>query len=353
MRSASSTFLAVIFALLAAAAFGRIQGEKTSPGAPAGAAVLPSSLPYSSQDGLIIVKTTLGSGAALDAVIATGLPLSLITPELASRLAIQGQGIFDMPTLLGPARVQNSQPQQFIVGRVPISNVPVGIFDLYTHLASRPSASAPPIWLGWSALGNLSLTIDPEKRELTLNPSSAPVDRKAITIPFELKDGRIYLQAKLNGHRPVRLLVDTASVGTLIPADSARALKLPELATVSVKGAGGKESRVTAVVVNELTLAGDLKLKDLRALYVSAGDAPDLGQDTGILGTDALLRHKVTINYSKNMIVFERIEPKKDMAQSGREPPPSALTPSPPQQVPPAGETGNPPKPAPDKPSTP
>src|SRR5439155_1580129 len=116
--------------------------------------------------------------------------------------------------------------------------------------------------------------------------------------------------------RPLRMLVDSASVGTLIPADAARALRLPEVATLPIKAANGKEARVTAVTLNELSIAGIVKIKDLRALYVSAGDGPDLGPDTGIMGTDALLKHRVTINYARSTMAFEKIEPKKDMVQS-------------------------------------
>jgi len=316
MVSRRITISALAASLIGILAGAWAQTERPTAGTVSSAAPLPSSTPYSSQDGLIILKARVGTGVAQDAVLATGLPLSLISPELATKQSIQGQGIFDLATLGGPARVQNSAPQQMTIGRVPVDNVPVGIFDLYTHLSSRPLPGSPSVWLGWSALGSLCITIDPEKRELTFNPPAAPPPRKSMVVPFELQDGKMYVQAKLNGHRGLRMLVDTASVGTLIPADAARALRLPELATLPIKSAGGKESRVTAVSLNELALAGMVKIKDVRALYISAGDTPDLGPDTGLLGTDALLRHRVTIHYGRSTIAFEKIEPKKDMVQT-------------------------------------
>ena len=307
------------------------QTERVSPGTVSSAAALPSSTPYSIQDGLIVFKARIGTGVPQDAVLATALPLSLISPDLASKQAIQVQGILDLATVAGPARVQSSAAQQMLIGRVSVDNVPLGIFDLYSHLSSRPLPGSPAIWLGWSALGSLSFTIDPEKREITFNPPAAPPPRKSMVVPFELVDGRIYLQAKLNGHRAVRMLLDTASVGTLIPGDAARALRLPEVATLPIKAAGGKESRVTAVSLNELAIAGTVKIKELRALYISAGEVPDLGPDTGLMGTDALLRHRVTINYGRSTIAFEKIEPKKDMAQTAA---PTSPAPGPMPKVP-------------------
>src|SRR5688572_26037647 len=277
MSSLRTSLALLPVALIALSAVTLAQSERTSPGTVSSAAALPSSTTYSLQEGLIVIKVRVGTGIPQDAVLATGLPLSLITPDLATKQSIQGQGIFDLATLSGPARVQNSPPQPMTIGRVAVDNVPLGIFDLYTHLSSRPLPGSPAVWLGWSALGSLSITIDPEKREITFNPPSAPAPRKAMVFPFELQDGRMYVQAKLNGHRALRMLVDTASVGTLIPADAARALRLPELATLPIKTSGGKEARVTAVSLNELSFAGGVKIKDLKALYISAGDGPDLG----------------------------------------------------------------------------
>ena len=328
-----SVFFPVLLALglgsLIAASIAIAQTDRTSPGTVGGATVLPVSMAYSSQDGLIVVKATVGTGLAQDAVIATALPITLITPDLATKQAIQGQGIVELATIAGPARVQGGTPQVVTIGRVPVSNVPIGIFDLYPHLSARSLPGSPALWLGWSALGGLCFTIDPEKREVTFQPTAMTPPRKSLVVPFEVQNGRIYLQAKLNGHRAVRMLVDTASVGTLLPADAARALRLPEVATLMVKAAGGKESRVTAVTLNELAIGGSVKIKDLRALYVSAGESPELGPDTGILGSDAILRHRVTINYARSTMTFETIEPKKETVRGPLGAPPTNPAPGP------------------------
>src|SRR5687768_16921136 len=108
------------------------QGERPVPGTVAASGGLPSTISYSLQDGLIVVKARIGTGVPQDAVLATGLPLSLINPDLATKQSIPSQGVFDLPTLGGPARVLSSRPQQFTIGRLMVDNVPIGIFDLYT-----------------------------------------------------------------------------------------------------------------------------------------------------------------------------------------------------------------------------
>ena len=300
--------------LLGVSAFA--QNDKLNPGSVASPSTLPDTIPYTLREGLILVPAVVGKGSTREAVLATGLPLSIVSKELADQLAIIGTGVRDVPTLAGKAAVQNAQPQAVTIGGVPINAVPMGIFDLYSHLSTRQSAIPPAVWLGWTALGTLSFTIDPERRVVILQPTGEPISRNAFVVPITVEDGRIYLQAKLNGHRPVRMLVDTASVGTLIPADAARALALTEHATVPFKSPAGKESRVTLVSLNELTVSPDIRMKDIRAIYVSIGDEPDLGVDTGVLGTDALLKYKVTINYGRSIMAFEKIEPKKDVVKS-------------------------------------
>src|SRR5438128_4644671 len=92
--------------------------QKPSVGTVASAAALPATIPYSIQDGLIRIKAAVGNEQTQDAVIATGTQLSLITAGAASKLAIQNQGVVDLATLSGIARVPATQPQTLQIGRV-------------------------------------------------------------------------------------------------------------------------------------------------------------------------------------------------------------------------------------------
>jgi hypothetical protein len=58
--------------------------------------------------------------------------------------------------------------------------------------------------------------------------------------------------------------------------------------------------------------------------------------DTGVLGTDALLKYKVTINYGLSLMAFEKIEPKKDVVKS--EPVETPKPPDSPTTDPPAAD---------------
>src|SRR5438270_358301 len=80
-------------------------------------------------------------------------------------------------------------------------------------------------------------------------PDSVPTapPPNAIKVPFELRDGRIYVQLKLNDKKTIDALVDTCSAGTLLPSDVGKALKLPAAATMDAVNPSGKRGKVTAI----------------------------------------------------------------------------------------------------------
>src|SRR5258708_5701183 len=99
--------------------------------------LLPASLPYRLNQGMITVKVSVSDGIPQDAVIATGLPLTVITPELATKQTLKPGNVLDMQTLLGPVKATSLASQSIHLGRLLLSGVPVAMFDLIGHLSSK------------------------------------------------------------------------------------------------------------------------------------------------------------------------------------------------------------------------
>src|SRR5216683_75329 len=61
--------------------------------------LLPASLPYRLNQGMITVKISVSDGIPQDAVLATALPLTIITPELAVKQTLKQGNVLDMQTI--------------------------------------------------------------------------------------------------------------------------------------------------------------------------------------------------------------------------------------------------------------
>lgn len=267
---------------------------------------LPATVPFEDWNGLIVVKANLGEGAPMSAALHTGLPLCVIGPELAAKQFVRTEGVRDVPTLYGSLRASGAAPQSLRIGTLILKDVPCAVGDLFGHLSGQKRADAPPLWLGASALAAAVVTIDPRKQEVIFRPANSPLPRKATIVPFEIRDGRIVVEMKVNGKRTFPALVDTGVVGTLLPADAARDLKLPPAETLPVTHPNGKAAKVAAVDLKEVSIGG-LKVNDVRAFYVAEGSVEGLDNEMGVLGNDILLRYRVTIHYGLRKIAFEKI----------------------------------------------
>ncbi|MBC5824226.1 MAG: retropepsin-like domain-containing protein, partial [Candidatus Eremiobacteraeota bacterium] len=64
-----------------------------------------------------------------------------------------------------------------------------------------------------------------------------PAGRQSVALPFDSPRGLIVVRAEING-RPIKILLDSASSGSLIDAEAARRLGLQTAGTARVEGAG-------------------------------------------------------------------------------------------------------------------
>jgi hypothetical protein len=310
MSRLTSLALAAVVWLLAASPRAGAQlpplpsGLQQPTGSIAPTSQFPNVVPFEFWNGMIIVRVFVGDGVPDAAIIDTALPLSMLSPEYATKKTVRTQGLTNVSILDRSITVGDAKQHTVRIDRVIIGNVPFGVTNLFDHLSAKPVPDAPPIWLGTSALGALTFTIDPLRREITFKPPNAPLPNKAVKVPFEIKDGRMWVMVKANGRKEFSALVDTTAVGTLIPASAAKALELAAEQTFTTVSSNGKEGKVSAVQLNEIAMGG-LKVNDVQALHVHEGDKDACDPELGVIGNDVLLRYKVTFDYGRRFLVFE------------------------------------------------
>ena len=120
-----------------------------------------------------------------------------------------------------------------------------------------------------------------------------------VTVPAELTQNHVYVQASINGKGPVSLLVDTGANGVMLDRGRARELGLGGEGKIQVRGAGAGslESQVIGAVTVSfggvpLTVASTL-LSPFTALDRHEGRAMD-----GILGYEAFGHHVIEFDYA-------------------------------------------------------
>ncbi len=123
-------------------------------------------------------------------------------------------------------------------------------------------------------------------------------------LPFELLNNHLYVEARLNGKGPLRMLFDTGGANILTP-DAARRLGLQSEGNLQGRGVGEKTEDVALTHVQELAL-GNVVLRDqpfavfpLTGLAAAEGMAVD-----GLVGYEVLQRFIARIDYAGGKITF-------------------------------------------------
>jgi hypothetical protein len=267
---------------------------------------LPQVVPFELRKGLIVLKVAIGNGPPLDAVLSTGLPLCVVTTSVAQKSNFYAEGMREIPVLHGVLRVPGTSPKELRIGGLRLSHVGFAVCDLWSHISAQAAPDLPEAWLGNSALAALRVTIDPVKKEILFDYHGRPLPSRAIVVPFALRDGRIWVEAKANGKVKFSAMLDTSVHGTLLPATKARVMNLTTGNTVQGKLPDGKEFTATPALMEELAL-GMLKVKNVSALYITGSSDLRFNTEQAVIGNSVLLRYRVTIDYGQQKIAFEEL----------------------------------------------
>jgi len=126
--------------------------------------------------------------------------------------------------------------------------------------------------------------------------------KKATTVPFELLNNHIYMQVKLNGKGPFRLLFDTGGANIVTP-ELARQLGLKTEGALQGRGVGEKSedvalTRVGSVQVGEATVSNQVFAVFPLESFASAEGLPQ----SGLIGYEVLKRFTVRVDYENSLL---------------------------------------------------
>jgi hypothetical protein len=150
-------------------------------------------------------------------------------------------------------------------------------------------------------------------------PHHVVADAKtSFTLPFDLVDNRVFVEARLNGRGPFHLILDTGSGGVTISTDVAQQLGLHVADAGEGQGVGEKTVHAGAAKIAQLQI-GELTLTDVDSNVMDLSDAPQVFGTKpfdGIIGLPVFERMVVRHDYVNRILTFAAPD-KFDYAGSG------------------------------------
>ena len=127
------------------------------------------------------------------------------------------------------------------------------------------------------------------------------------TVPFDLDDGEIGLEVKING-TPERVFLDSGAGGIALSQTAADALGLKSSGFLEVRGYGGSTDQ-HPIAIQSLEVPGAVQVSDITGIAI---DLPQQLNDyftrplAGFVGYDLLSHFVVRIDYGRKKITFTR-----------------------------------------------
>ena len=125
------------------------------------------------------------------------------------------------------------------------------------------------------------------------------------TVPFDLDDGEIGLEVKLNG-TPERVFLDSGAGGLALAQSAADALGLKSSGFLEVRGYGGSTDQ-HPILIQKLEVPGAVELSNIAAIAI---DLPEQLNDyftrplAGFIGYDLLSHFVVRVDYPHKKLTF-------------------------------------------------
>ncbi|HET6438692.1 MAG TPA: aspartyl protease family protein [Anaeromyxobacter sp.] len=128
--------------------------------------------------------------------------------------------------------------------------------------------------------------------------------RRETTVPFQIVNGHIYLDVRLNGRGPFRLVVDSGGSNIVTPA-VAEALGLVSEGRLPVGGAGEKLEDLGVVEVKRVQIGGAFVLDQTFLVYPLDRLAPVEGiAEQGMVGYEVFRRFATRIDYARSRLTL-------------------------------------------------
>lgn len=275
-------------------------------------------VPFDNYNNLIVIKGIVNNRLPLQFIFDTGVHTSIITDKsLSDMMQVKYDRVYTMSGI-----GEHKQFNVYLANGVSIDfpglegrslNMLV-LEEDYLLLRNYLGVPVHGI-LGTDLLLNLVCTIDYENHRLIFQtPESFKPSRRAIGIPIVIHDNKPYLQLPvtlLDGSKiDAKLLIDTgASHALLLELFAEPKIKIQENFVNTILGRGlagtieGWIGRVNKVDI------GNLPFKNVLTFFTDTNSYNKnyiLAGRNGTIGGDLLGRFKVTIDYARQMVYFEK-----------------------------------------------
>lgn len=128
--------------------------------------------------------------------------------------------------------------------------------------------------------------------------------KSSTTLPFELMNNHIYVEVKLNGKGPFRLLCDTGGANIVSPA-LAQELGLKAEGALQGRGVGEKSEDVGLVKMQVLSVGEATLANQVFAVFpMDAFSAVEGIEIKGLIGYEVFRRFVVRVDYEHNLITL-------------------------------------------------
>ena len=265
---------------------------------------LPVFVPFDLWNGLIALRATIGTNTPQIALLTTSLPVNLINTTIAVNFKIPSVGETSLPVMDQIIKAPATGTQTVHIGDLTVEKAPFAIFNLIDYLEAKSNTDTPGLWLSLSTLGVNMVTIDPVAHMVIFHAPTDPLPAHAMIIPFQWKDGRIWVKANVDGKKTFEAVLDLGTTGILLPTIAAAPLRLKPLEISDVVDTSGRSYQMISVQMSKLEI-GKSKLENLPAYYVIGEKKGGFDPKFGIIGADYLLHFRATIDFSKHEIALE------------------------------------------------
>lgn len=300
-----------LIGFIALTLFGGVQGKaqkstpnKTeTPPAPS-TTPLPTTIPFSFWRGVPAVEAHLQGEAGEEFfVLSTGFNGFTIHPEVLTKHHLTPQAEKTRVVLLDHSLEANTTLLKSLnIGTAHLDSVTANVVDVNTQISHKLATKqqAPSGWMGTPVLSKFQVTLDSSNRTVTLEDPKSPLPKTPETyiLPFTLKEGRILLKVEVEGAKPFQAILDTGTVGTLIPTTVGSTLRTTGQKLLPIRNATGKLGQVIQNRAPKLRV-GEIEMQSVGVLYISPDSPPEFDRNIAILGMNFLRYFKVTINYTK------------------------------------------------------
>jgi predicted aspartyl protease len=290
--------------------------------------IYPVTLSYTPWQGMATIHGTLnGKEVPERFVLSTGLNACTVTSAIYTRAELQALtrrarlNVLDYSAEGDEVQIK-SLKLPALNGTLTLEEVPAILINPFAVISNSPrvtapGANAPEGWLGSPFFATFQVTLDFERRVITLNAPDAtpPKETGSMEAPIEIREGRVWVKVSAPKVKPFPMLLDTGSTNTLLPGDVAEKLGLKPVQVVTITRGSGQEGKAALAVCPELSI-GKAKAKDVGVVFLAADVPAAFDRKLGVLGVDFLRHFIVTLDFARKRLILTP-PPKPD------EPPPA------------------------------